>query len=138
MQTHKNPNLRAGGTVPPKPSVSVGTAKPFTAAKPVKAVTAPVTKKPPVFELQNKKWVVENQEGRQDLVITDTNLSQTVYAYKCNKSVITVKGKINSIILGMFLVLIYFFSYLALSWNLKVLVSDVVFYGIGTLCYCYS
>ena len=90
MQTHKNPSLRAGSTVPAKQSSHTITApKPFKAGAPVK--------KPPVFELQNKKWVVEYQEGRKDLVIDDTNRNQTVYAFKCNNIVLQVKGKINSI-----------------------------------------
>eukprot|EP00794_Sanderia_malayensis_P012013 gene12013-13253_t len=99
MQTHKNPNLRAGSTVPPKPSVGVTTPKPFAASKPMKSFNAPVAKKPPVFELQQKKWIVEYQEEKKDLVISDTNRNQTVYAYKCNNCVLQIKGKINSITL---------------------------------------
>ena len=92
MQTHKNPNLRASGTVPAKPKTATITApKPFKPGAPVK--------KPPVFELQNKKWIVEYQEGRKDLVIDDTNRNQTVYVYKCNNCVLQIKGKINSITL---------------------------------------
>uniref|UniRef100_A0A671UB66 CAP, adenylate cyclase-associated protein 1 (yeast) n=1 Tax=Sparus aurata TaxID=8175 RepID=A0A671UB66_SPAAU len=37
------------------------------------------------------------KEGAQGLVINDTELKQVVYAYKCNKSTLQVKGKINSI-----------------------------------------
>lgn len=52
MKTHKNPELRASGAVPEK--------APAVAAK--AAVTkAPAVVKPPRFELQDKKWVVENQ-----------------------------------------------------------------------------
>lgn len=42
----------------------------------------------------------ENQEGVQDLVISDTELKQVVYAFKCNKSTLQVKGKLNSITVG--------------------------------------
>lgn len=42
----------------------------------------------------------ENQEGVQDLVISDTELKQVVYAFKCNKSTLQIKGKINSITIG--------------------------------------
>lgn len=92
MQTHKNPNLRASNVVPAKSTKPILTApKPFKPGAPAK--------KPPVFELQNKKWVVEHQEGRKDLVIDDTNRNQTVYVFKCNNSVLQVKGKINSITL---------------------------------------
>ncbi len=100
MQTHKNPALRAGSTVPPKKVVGVTTAKPFVASKPVKSFTAPAAKKPPVMELQNKKWVVEYHEGRKDLMVSDTNLNQTVYMFKCSNCVLQIKGKINSVILG--------------------------------------
>jgi len=67
-----------------------------------KKFTAPGSapaKKPPVFELDNKKWKVEWQDGNQNLVISDTNPNQTVYVYKCTNSVIQIKGKVNSIIL---------------------------------------
>lgn len=44
--------------------------------------------------------VQENQEGAENLVISETELKQVVYAYKCNKSTLQVKGKLNSITLG--------------------------------------
>ncbi|XP_012673848.2 adenylyl cyclase-associated protein 1 [Clupea harengus] len=87
--THKNPNLRAGA------SALHSSPKPFTAPRPTAA--APARTLPPVFELDGKKWKVENQDGVQGLVISDTELKQVVYAYKCNKSTLQVKGKINSI-----------------------------------------
>lgn len=42
----------------------------------------------------------ENQEGAQNLLISNTELKQVVYAFKCNKSTLQVKGKLNSITLG--------------------------------------
>lgn len=42
----------------------------------------------------------ENHEEAQDLVISNTELKQVVYAFKCNKSTLQVKGKLNSITLG--------------------------------------
>lgn len=42
----------------------------------------------------------ENQEGVQGLEISDTELKQVVYAFKCNQSTLRVKGKINSITIG--------------------------------------
>ncbi|XP_008303166.1 adenylyl cyclase-associated protein 1 [Stegastes partitus] len=94
QKTHKNPNLRTQGAAPvrtgPKPFSSPST-RPATA-------TTPATRTlPPVFELDGKKWKVENQEGALNLVISDTELKQVVYAYKCNKSTLQVKGKLNSI-----------------------------------------
>ncbi|XP_001638431.2 adenylyl cyclase-associated protein 1 [Nematostella vectensis] len=86
QKTHKNPNLRASSVVKDKP-------KPTIAKKPVA-----VTKKPPVFELQGKKWMVEHQEGNKNLTI-EGSMSQVVYIYSCKDSVVIIKGKINSITL---------------------------------------
>lgn len=52
MKTHKNPALRSG----PAPFKPPTAAKPVAAAKPA-AVSKPVSK-PPLVELQGKKWVV--------------------------------------------------------------------------------
>uniref|UniRef100_A0A672L9F9 C-CAP/cofactor C-like domain-containing protein n=1 Tax=Sinocyclocheilus grahami TaxID=75366 RepID=A0A672L9F9_SINGR len=91
QKTHKNPVLKAqGGPLPSGP-------KPF-AAWPT-AAASPARTLPPVLELDGKKWKVENQEGAHGLVISDTELKQVVYAFKCNNSTLQVKGKINSITL---------------------------------------
>ncbi|XP_060114634.1 adenylyl cyclase-associated protein 1 [Heteronotia binoei] len=97
MKTHKNPSLKnQGGQVRSGP-------KPFTAPKPSSAVNPfqkqPVRKDPPVLELEGKKWRVENHEGASNLVISDTELKQVAYVYKCTNSTLHVKGKINSITL---------------------------------------
>uniref|UniRef100_A0A8C1RQU2 Adenylyl cyclase-associated protein n=1 Tax=Cyprinus carpio TaxID=7962 RepID=A0A8C1RQU2_CYPCA len=94
QKTHKNPTLKAqGGPLLSGP-------KPF-AARPT-AAASPARTLPPVLELDGKKWKVENQEGAHGLVISDTELKQVVYAFKCNNSTVQVKGKINSITLGMY------------------------------------
>ena len=50
-KTHKNPALRsAPGVTPTAPKAST--------TPQLKKFSAPVANKPPVFELQNKKWVV--------------------------------------------------------------------------------
>ncbi|XP_077404114.1 adenylyl cyclase-associated protein 1 isoform X2 [Vanacampus margaritifer] len=92
-KTHKNPGLRAQN-----PSVRTGP-KPFTSPSPRATTSAAPARstQPPVFELDGKKWKVENQEGAHGLVISDTELKQVVYAYKCNGSTLQVKGKLNSI-----------------------------------------
>uniref|UniRef100_A0A673BMI2 C-CAP/cofactor C-like domain-containing protein n=1 Tax=Sphaeramia orbicularis TaxID=375764 RepID=A0A673BMI2_9TELE len=94
QKTHKNPALR-GQSAPvrtgPKPFSSTPT-RPAASATPTRTL-------PPVLELDGKKWKVENQEGDQNLLISDTELKQVVYAYKCNKSTLQVKGKLNSITL---------------------------------------
>jgi len=93
QMTHKNPELRKAHTaVPFKKNAS--TYKPVVARKPNQ-----VAKKPPKKELEDgKKWVVEYQENA-NMVIDDTNMKQVVYVYKCTGSVLTVKGKVNSIII---------------------------------------
>jgi len=100
QKTHKNPALRSSATVSataPRP-YSPPQFKKFTAPGSAKA---PPVKKPPVFELQAKKWVVENQENNQNLLIEESSESreQTVYMFKCNNSMLQVKGKMNSITL---------------------------------------
>ncbi|XP_062342505.1 adenylyl cyclase-associated protein 1 [Osmerus eperlanus] len=91
-KTHKNPSLKTQcGPVRTGP-------KPFSSPQPTGS-TAPARSLPPVLELDGKKWKVENQEGAQGLVISDTELKQVVYAFKCNHSTLQVKGKINSIII---------------------------------------
>uniref|UniRef100_A0A2D4H9N3 C-CAP/cofactor C-like domain-containing protein n=1 Tax=Micrurus lemniscatus lemniscatus TaxID=129467 RepID=A0A2D4H9N3_MICLE len=40
----------------------------------------------------------EYQEDKNDLLISDTELKQVAYIFKCNKSTLQIKGKVNSII----------------------------------------
>lgn len=42
----------------------------------------------------------ENQENATSLVISDTELKQVAYVFKCTNSTLQIKGKINSITLG--------------------------------------
>ncbi|XP_057309700.1 adenylyl cyclase-associated protein-like isoform X1 [Hydractinia symbiolongicarpus] len=97
MKTHKNPTLR-GQSIVPAAKTSNLSPRPYAPAT-FKKFSAPETKKPPVFELQMKKWIVEYQEGNQNLVIENTNDKQTIYMFKCKNSVLQVKGKVNSITL---------------------------------------
>jgi len=53
--------------------------------------------KPPKFEIEGVKWVVEHQVGNKNIEITNTNPKQTVYIYKCSDSVIQIQGKVNHI-----------------------------------------
>jgi len=91
MQTHKNPNLRAGG------AVSAGAA-PATNGSVGKKPAAPVAK-PPKLALEGKKWVVEHQVGQKALKIENVEMNQVIYAFACKDSVLTIKGKMNSITL---------------------------------------
>jgi len=58
---------------------------------------APAKKGAPKFELNGNKWIVEWQENNSGIEIKETELKQTIYIYKCEKSVIRIKGKVNSI-----------------------------------------
>jgi len=90
MKTHKNPGLRAGDTVSAK--------SPSSSATSFGTPVAPVAK-PPKLELEGKKWVVEYQNGKKDLLIQDAEMKQTVYVFKCVDSVLTIKGKVNAVTL---------------------------------------
>ncbi|OAY29676.1 cyclase-associated protein 1 [Manihot esculenta] len=53
---------------------------------------------PPKLELQmGRKWIVENQIGRKDLVIGNCDSKQSVYVFGCKDSVLQIQGKVNNI-----------------------------------------
>ena len=91
QKTHKNTALRAGSTVPGSMSKTSSTAS--------SSKTAAAVVRPPKFELSDKKWIIEFQTGQNNLVVENTEMKQTVYIYKCKESTITVKGKVNSILI---------------------------------------
>lgn len=91
MKTYKNPALKASSVV----KASSDAPKPASGPRPA----APAQKKPPVFQLQGKRWAVEWQDGVHDLAVTETRMSQTVYMYKCTNTTLKVHGKVNSIVL---------------------------------------
>jgi len=91
QKTHKNPSLRGSSVVKTE---DINKNK-KAAAAPKQAVAV---KKPPKLQLDGKKWSCEYQSGVQDIVI-EAAASQSLYAFKCDNSVITVKGKINSVTL---------------------------------------
>ncbi|KAM5158089.1 adenylyl cyclase-associated protein 2 [Mantella aurantiaca] len=88
-KTHKNPKLRGQGAPSRSPTKSSSSSSP----------KAPPQSYAPLLELEGKKWRVEYQEGVNKLVISDTELKQVVYIYKCKKTTLQIKGKINSIII---------------------------------------
>ncbi|XVE93220.1 hypothetical protein REPUB_Repub01dG0171600 [Reevesia pubescens] len=52
----------------------------------------------PKLELQmGRKWAVENQIGRKNLVIDDCDAKQSVYVFGCKDSVLQIQGKVNNI-----------------------------------------
>jgi adenylyl cyclase-associated protein len=94
MQTHKNSKLR-DGTIPmvapkPKPaltgSVSVGFSGQFSSIR------------SPRFELEGKKWMIENHRNNQNLSIKNPDMSQSVYVFQCEGSTIKIDGKVNNIV----------------------------------------
>ncbi|XP_043921663.1 adenylyl cyclase-associated protein 2-like [Protopterus annectens] len=89
QKTHKNPKLRAQST-----SVSSPTKTP----SPTSPKVIPQQHHLPVLQLEGKKWRVEYQENAS-LVISEAGLRQVVYIFKCNKSTVRIKGKVNSIII---------------------------------------
>mgnify|MGYP003342392998 CR=1 FL=1 len=90
MQTHKNPTLRTGPApfIPPQSNV-------------VSCVAPPTAKadKPPSFQKDGKKWLIEYQKGNHNLVVENAEMNNVVYLFKCTDSTVTVKGKLNSITL---------------------------------------
>jgi adenylyl cyclase-associated protein len=51
----------------------------------------------PKIELSGNKWLVEWQENNANIELNETEAKQAVYVYKCENSVVKIKGKINSI-----------------------------------------
>ena len=95
MQTHKNPTLRTG----PAPFITPQPFKSQEGPKPVaKSVAAPATK-PPSFVRDGKKWLIEYQKSNSGLLVENAEMNNVVYMFKCQDSTLTVKGKINSIVI---------------------------------------
>ncbi|XP_077051849.1 adenylyl cyclase-associated protein 2 [Siphateles boraxobius] len=82
QKTHKNASLRCPGERIPRESPARSQDR----------------RRPPVLELEGKKWRVEHQDQSHDLLIEDTELRQVVYVFSCNRSTLQIRGKVNSII----------------------------------------
>ncbi|CRL04046.1 CLUMA_CG017159, isoform C [Clunio marinus] len=93
MQTHKNPTLRSG----PAPFKATGPApfKPAIAVKPNQVSND----KPPVFNRDGKKWIIEYQKNNPNLIVDNAEMNNVVYMFKSENSTLTVKGKLNSIVI---------------------------------------
>ncbi|XP_044020221.1 adenylyl cyclase-associated protein 1 isoform X1 [Aphidius gifuensis] len=94
MQTHKNPSIRSGPAPFKAPVVNSSGAT----MKTTLPANAPIDK-PPVFNRDGKKWLVEYQKGNKNLVIEDAEMNNVVYMYRCQDSTIVIKGKINSVVM---------------------------------------
>ncbi|XP_011691870.1 PREDICTED: adenylyl cyclase-associated protein 1 isoform X2 [Wasmannia auropunctata] len=91
MQTHKNPGLRSGPAPFKAPTVNAALMKTVLPAN------APIDK-PPVFTRDGKKWLVEYHKG-ENLVIDNVEMNNVIYMFRCQDSTLTVKGKVNSVVM---------------------------------------
>lgn len=91
MQTHKNPSLRTG----PAPFKSPAQYGASSGASP----SGPAPVKPPVFERDGKKWIIEYQKNNLGLRVENAEMNNVVYMFRCEGSTLTVKGKVNNIVL---------------------------------------
>ncbi|XP_068626710.1 adenylyl cyclase-associated protein 2 isoform X1 [Battus philenor] len=91
MQTHKNPTLRQG----PAPFKAAHSAP----TKPLPQPGAGQLDKPPVFVRDGKKWLIEYQKGNSGLVVENADMNNVVYMFRCRDSSLTVRGKINGVVL---------------------------------------
>jgi adenylyl cyclase-associated protein len=99
--THKNPSLRAGGTVPQRTSSQTSVSSSSTRGKspmPNRKPESMRAKKPARKELDGNKWIVENFEntGSQVHEIT-AEPNHSILISRCTKCVIKVTGKANAI-----------------------------------------
>lgn len=100
QQTHKNPELRAGSTVPG--SSSAVTKSDIPPPKPKKPSILK-TKKPPRKELIGNKWFIENydsQPNEAEPILIEANKDESVFIGKCSNVFIQIKGKVNAISLS--------------------------------------
>ncbi|KAK3318618.1 adenylate cyclase associated N terminal-domain-containing protein [Apodospora peruviana] len=92
QMTHKNPNLRAGSTVPDREG-SVRGKSPAPGKKP-KPESMRI-KKPAKKELEGNKWTIENFE--KETVEIEATMSHSILISRCNNTTIVVKGKANAV-----------------------------------------
>ncbi|XP_012220728.2 adenylyl cyclase-associated protein 1 isoform X1 [Linepithema humile] len=91
MQTHKNPGLRSGPAPFKAPATNTA------ALKSVPPANVPIDK-PSVFTRDGKKWLVEYHKG-ENLTIDSAEMNNVVYMFRCQDSTLTIKGKINSVVM---------------------------------------
>ncbi|KAF9898376.1 hypothetical protein BX616_004113 [Lobosporangium transversale] len=93
--THKNPELRTSGMVTAsagKPS-SPKKAGPGAPPKPASLTL----KKPPKLALEGNKWMVENFESNNGVILDNVEINHSVYIFGCKNSTIQVKGKVTTV-----------------------------------------
>ncbi|KAG0248765.1 hypothetical protein BG011_009929 [Mortierella polycephala] len=93
--THKNPELRASGMVSSS-STKPGSPKRAGPGAPPKPASLTL-KKPPKLALEGNKWIVENFENNNEIVLDNVELNQSVYIYGCKNSTVQIKSKVATI-----------------------------------------
>ena len=96
--THKNPSLRAAGSVPERQSSQSSSTSRGKSPLPNKKPDAMRTKKPGKKELDGNKWIIENFDNTgNDMVEVKAEQNHSILISRCNKTVIKVNGKANAI-----------------------------------------
>ncbi|KAG5928459.1 hypothetical protein E4U42_000592 [Claviceps africana] len=92
--THKNPSLRAGGSVRDQEIPARGKS-PAPGKKPKPESMR--LKKPARIDLDGNKWTIENHDKEQEPIEIETTLSQSVLISRCNNTTVILKGKANQV-----------------------------------------
>ncbi|VDK88541.1 unnamed protein product [Litomosoides sigmodontis] len=96
MQTHKNPALRSQ-----QKEVGSGTRSKETmlTATGITSLVKDQDKPPKTWLNNGKQWNLEYYKNNNSVVVEVSDMKQTVYVFKCENSVIQIKGKVNSVTL---------------------------------------
>lgn len=96
--THKNPSLRAGATVPERPSSqgSISRSKSPAPSKKPKPESMRA-RKPPSKELEGNKWLLENFDNPGGIIEISAQQNQSILISRCNKTIVKVNNKANAI-----------------------------------------
>ncbi|RHZ66681.1 hypothetical protein CDV55_104117 [Aspergillus turcosus] len=96
--THKNPSLRAGATVPERPSSqgSISRSKSPAPSKKPKPESMRA-RKPPRKELEGNKWLLENFDNPGGVIEISAQQNQSILISRCNKTIVKVNNKANAI-----------------------------------------
>ncbi|KAF3904866.1 hypothetical protein ABW20_dc0106568 [Dactylellina cionopaga] len=91
--THKNPSLRASSQVPEVPIARSKSPGPQAKPKPAHMKQ----KKPPRMELDGGKWIIENYDTEEPVILENVERNHSVFVYRCKNTTIQIKGKLNAI-----------------------------------------
>ncbi|MCP9257264.1 Adenylyl cyclase-associated protein [Dirofilaria immitis] len=97
MQTHKNPTLRSQQKEVPNGTRNQETA--LAASVNTSMGKKQEDKQPKTWLNNGKQWNVEYYKNNNNVMIEVKDMKQTVYVFKCDNSVIQIKGKVNSVTL---------------------------------------